>query len=123
MNFPTLTNSRKEVVTPSIYGFEDTTITSTIESAESEAGYVITRPRYSRTKKSFMVSYINVEFSVVSAVETFFRTQALGKANIFNWVHPKSGTTYTVRFNQDTFKLPINGELDKISFQFELITV
>jgi hypothetical protein len=87
-------------IEPPDYPLGVTSIASTIRS-ESEAGYVITRPRYTRTRKRWSLKWAMMSASDYTSLETFFNETTIGGANSFTWDHPITGTIYTVRFAED----------------------
>jgi hypothetical protein len=123
MDYPVLKNDLGEVIKPSVLDFSGRAITNTIISGESEAGYQITRPRYTRNKSAFSVNYESVDMIVYTTLLTFFRSSAIGKANFFNWTHPATSTVYVMRFNNDDLTYRQAGNPNKVSFQFELLEV
>ena len=119
MDFPTILNECGNEVLPSI-DFDEKSIRSTIVSEASEAGYVVTRPRYTRSLKSFKVSYENVAVAVYNIIDDFFNDDAIGMAVQFNWVHPVTSTTYVVRFDQDELDRTIDKSSAICSFSFKI---
>lgn len=71
--------------------YEDNTIRSPLE-----AGYELTRPRYTKLRKRFRVRYVWATQDTKDAIENFYQTVQCSE--IFEWTHPKEGTTYNVRF-------------------------
>lgn len=89
--FPTLS-------IPPVYPIKEDRADRAIKS-KTEAGYTITRARYSKVRKIFDVQYENMN----SADKVLF--DALLDAvketvDYFSWTHPATGTTYTVRFDE-----------------------
>ncbi len=66
---------------------------------ESEAGYVHTRLRYSRSRRNFKVPYENMSNADKVILDAFCDT-VHGSVTSFNWVHPLTGVTYVVRFDK-----------------------
>lgn len=67
--------------------------------SDFEGGYQHTRPRYTRVRRIFDIKYINLSDADKTTLETFINT-VKGSANSFTWTHPKTSTTYTVRFDK-----------------------
>lgn len=70
---------------------------------ESEAGYTMSRPRYTRTKESFNLVYQSILISDYLILKNFFKNNQ-GKS--FLYENPIDGIEYEVIFNMD--KLPYN---------------
>jgi len=88
--FPTLTKR------PS-YGFSDDSQDNTVVS-KSDGGYKSTRPRNTRLVGIWVVPYEKLSDAEYQSLMSFWRTQTYGCAEMFQWTHPKFGTTHTVRF-------------------------
>jgi phage-related protein len=73
---------------------EDATIRSSFE-----AGYEHTRPRFTRVRYTWSVSYKMLPASDKSTLETFVTTVREG-ADSFSWTNPVDSTTHTVKFIQ-----------------------
>lgn len=121
MDFPSLYTSLGKAVVPSVR-FAQKSIKSSIVSEESEAGYAISRPRYTRNKKAFSVTYNAIEYSVYETLNTFFEDSALGRSNFFNWTHPKTAVVYNVRFDNDELNIDTESA-DKVTVSFNLLEV
>ena len=89
--FPTLS---KNISYPIEEELEDTTI-----SSPTDAGYVITRQRYSRQRKTWTIRYKNLSADDKKDIEDFISTID-GGASAFYWTCPLDNVTYTVRFTQ-----------------------
>ena len=75
---------------------------------EFEAGYVQSRAKWTRSRKIFALSWTAMEDADKVLLEVFFDNN-LGAT--FNWTHPVSSTTYTVRFVEDELPaqyVPVN---------------
>lgn len=110
--FPTLSH-------PPEYPLKETRIDQSLKS-EVEKGYVVTRPRFTRTRKRIRVTYNVLSQADKNTLDTFVDT-VKGDANIFTWTHPQSGTVYNVRFAK-----PPEFELFAIDYwktEFDLETV
>lgn len=85
---------------PSIKFSKDSTSKTKKEAirSDSEASYIMSRPRYTREKKSFELVYSNILISDFLILETFFTTYQ-GQNFTFNDVF--SNMEYEVIFNMD----------------------
>lgn len=90
MAFPTLTAAP---VYPITENREDNTIKSSAES-----GYVLARPRFTRSRKNWGVSYRNVGSSDKSAIAGHY--DAVGCSMIFSWTNPSDAAAYSVRYGK-----------------------
>lgn len=93
MDYPTLTAVPNR-------DFGDNTNKVTIKS-ESQAGWVTTRARNTRSKEKFNVKYTDMSETDHATLKAFFEDDACGAVEIFNWTHPVSSTVYEVRFKDD----------------------
>lgn len=75
----------------------DGVIEDNVLRSQSEAGYEQTRPRYTRARRSWGVSYIRLSAADEALLRAFEITTLRNGADSFTWTHPISGTTYTVR--------------------------
>jgi phage-related protein len=95
-NFPSLS-------TPPNYPLREIIEDRAIKN-KSEAGYVQTRLRATRQTKLFEVVYNVLSDSDKSSLKTFYDT--VENVDSFNWTHPYTDVTYTVRFDTiPTFNL------------------
>lgn len=78
-----------------VKNYNDSTISSPMET-----GLEITRPRSSRVRREWQVSYRNTLQSDEDALDNFICNVVNGGAGMFQWTHPGTGETYTVRFSQ-----------------------
>lgn len=62
-----------------------------------EGGYTITRPRYSRIRKTFSFTYRSMTEADKATMQTFWGTTK-GGSEIINWTNPYNNTVYQVRF-------------------------
>lgn len=90
-NFPALSHGPE-------YPLKESRVDQALKS-ESEKGYVLARPRFTRTRKRFHVTYNVLEQEDKDALESFVET-VKGDTGIFTWTHPQSGATYNVRFSK-----------------------
>jgi hypothetical protein len=93
-NFPTLSTGIDSST------FEQTIPEDPTASSESEGGYVITRPRFTRIpRKTFNFSFTDVsEADRVAFLDVFYAQTVLCSALNFNWTHPVTGIVHDVRF-------------------------
>ena len=89
-----------------IYPLKESRVDNTIKS-DTEAGYVITRARYSKVRKKFNIIYQLLTAADKALLDTFIDTVS-GATDSFTWVHPASGTSYTVRF-EDPPEIELTG--------------
>lgn len=74
---------------------EDAVIRSTMED-----GTIKTRPRFTRNRLTFELSWSTMPEEQKQDLETFLRTTTKNGSKIFNWTHPSSGKNYEVRFSE-----------------------
>lgn len=67
--------------------------------SQSEGGYVVTRPRFTRVPKTFEFSYKMLPDADKDTLKAFEETVAF-TSGIFVWTHPKTSATYNVRFDK-----------------------
>lgn len=89
--FPTLT------VTPSIEGWGEELAQDPTIRTQLDAGYILTRARFTRIPKKWKVKYGLITQTDKATLETFQNT-VKGGAGIFSWTSPVGLTTYSVRF-------------------------
>lgn len=112
MAFPTLSSA------PLISGFNEAAALDPVIRSPKEAGYVQTRPRFTRVPKKFHVTYASMTDSDKSALESWEATVGYG-ANSDTWMHPKTSVSYTVRLT-GPIKYAL-GETDSLwTFDFDL---
>jgi hypothetical protein len=78
-----------------VKNYNDSTISSPMDS-----GLEITRARFTRIRREWQISYRNALQSDEDALDAFIRTVTIGMAASFQWTHPVTGETVTVRFSQ-----------------------
>ena len=101
MAFPTL--STNPLVTPHENNLEDgSTIASPVE-----AGYVQTRPRFTRIREEWHVSYSGLPAADRTALRAHEVAVKVG-ADYFSWTDPVTGTSHNVRYTG-----PIKYKLDE----------
>lgn len=98
MAFPNL--SAKPRTCPS------TQVDNTVRSPV-EAGYVLTRPRFTRQLYKFGPMEIVCDATDKGLFEAFYQT--VWTSTIFDWTHPISGTVYKVRFDAPPTITPLEG--------------
>lgn len=62
----------------------------------AEGGYEQTRPRFTRARRTWGLSYI-VDATDLATLRAFEWTTVSNGADLFTWTHPVSGVSYTVR--------------------------
>ena len=90
------------IATPNL-PLEEISTTSTIRSPY-EAGYVNTRPRWTRARKVFVLRWNALSSSDFTTLRTFFEDTVNGGGDSFTWTQPVTSTSYTVRFAQDNLR-------------------
>jgi len=93
-SFPTLTEDGN-TIRPN-YPYSEKNEDSVIRS-EFDGGYVQTRARYSRVRKTWQVVYTALNTANKLLVSAFVNTVQCGADN-FTWVDPVTSTSYDVRF-------------------------
>jgi len=93
-NFPTFTENGVDIPPsyPLVEQLEDSTIRS-----KFDGGYVQTRARYTRIRKTWKISYLNLSNTNKNTLITFLNT-INGGADSFTWVNPVDTLSYSVRF-------------------------
>ncbi len=71
---------------------EDSTLRS-----EFTAGYTQSRPKFTRLRRTWGVSYVDLPDADVALLRTFESTTLVNGSAPFTWTHPKSGITPTVQ--------------------------
>ena len=74
---------------------EDVVIRSTMED-----GTIKTRPRFTRNRMTYELSWSSMPEDQKQALETFLRITTKNGSKIFNWTHPSSGKQIEVRFSE-----------------------
>ncbi|MBU0517183.1 MAG: hypothetical protein KJ621_20705 [Proteobacteria bacterium] len=89
--------------------------------AKSEAGYVLTRPRWTTARKRFEVRYQYLTPADFTSLDNFFQNVAQGGAVAFSWNHPQTGSVHTVRFATDDleWETPTGVNRRHVGFQLE----
>ncbi len=66
-------------------------------SSRMEAGYVLTRPRFTRSRTKFTLHYPLLPLADVTLLKA--HEASVGYSTIFTWTHPAdNATTYNVRY-------------------------
>jgi hypothetical protein len=86
--------SSPPLVEPYEHGADDEQATI---SSPKEAGYVQTRPRFTRVTKKWHLGYPGSMTDEDQSLMEAWQTTVAYRADSFIWVHPKSGVWYTVR--------------------------
>lgn len=92
MDFPTL--SLKPAL-PLDFEREDAVLRS-----ESDGGYEMTRPRFTRNRMVFTLQYEDLPMAECLSLDSFYVDDCANGSVIFNWVHPGTGVSHKVRFKQ-----------------------
>lgn len=66
--------------------------------SEFEDGSQQTRPKHTRIRNTFTVSWKSLPDDEKQLLEDFYRNTVKAGAEAFNWTHPVSGKQYVVRF-------------------------
>jgi len=67
-----------------------------------EAGYAQTRSKWTATKREFAISWKGMSNASHTSLTTFFSTTVVGGSLSWIWNNPLSGTTFEVRFLDDS---------------------
>lgn len=66
--------------------------------SETEGGYIITRPRHTRTpRKTFDTGFTSISQASKAAIDAFYATKR-GGSQSFTWTNPTTAVEHTVRF-------------------------
>ena len=95
MDFPTLS---KSPAYPIIEELEDSVL-----KTDMEAGYTVTRQRFTRVRKRWRFRYVFIPSSDYNNLTGFISNNTHGGADSFNWANPMTGNNCVVRFD----KLPV----------------
>lgn len=89
---------------PNTIGAPDYPLTETPEDAvirsTMEDGTEKTRPRFTRNRMTFELSWQSMPQDEKVELETFFRTTLKNGAMAFYWTHPATSKQYYVRFSE-----------------------
>jgi hypothetical protein len=92
-DFPTLSDGP-------VVPIKETTVRETIRE-KYENGLVNTRSRWTTSRKRFHVRYEYMNANDFGSLDNFFANTAKAGAVSFDWEHPQTGSTHTVRFSKD----------------------
>jgi phage-related protein len=65
----------------------------------SDAGYVQMRPKFTRARRSWGLTYPDLPDTDAATLRYFELTTLHNGVDIFTWTHPKTGTTYNVQLS------------------------
>ncbi|MEA5092463.1 hypothetical protein SDC9_37476 [bioreactor metagenome] len=66
--------------------------------SEFDAGYEQTRPRFTRNRTTYGLSWKAMRTTDKSTLDSFYKNTLANGALMFTWAHPDDGITHTVRF-------------------------
>jgi len=95
--FPTLTEGSLTILAglPIVERRENSVLRS-----KFEGGYVQTRPRFTRARRVWQITYNQLSSANKILIDNFIDT-VLGGADSFTWTNPQNSTSYTVRFKDN----------------------
>lgn len=102
MAFPVLS------INPLVEPFEQTAALDPTIRSEQEAGYVQTRPRFTRVPRKWHIAYSGLPLADKSALESHEISVNFG-AGMFSWTNPIDGATHNVRYLGSIKFKPENG--------------
>ena len=73
--------------------------TSHREVFKSNVGYIMTRPKWTRTTRKFNLKWKNMTTADKATLQTFFDDNV---GSSFDWTYSLTSTTYTVIFGSDS---------------------
>ncbi len=113
MAFPVLSSP------PLIESYEHTAASDPVIRSPQEAGYIQTRPRFTRVPKKWHISYPGTMTETDRTLMEAWEASVQYGAGSDSWTHPKTGTVYTVRLGAPIkYKFGISDEY--WSFEFDL---
>lgn len=77
-------------------GCNEVTLDPALRS-EMESGIILTRPRYTRVRRTWQLTWANMRGADYRTLRNFY-TQMRGGALSFRWTHPREGKVFEVRF-------------------------
>lgn len=89
-DFPTISSTGKPDAHRATYA-DDPTI-----RVQFDGGYEETRARYTRLRGQWTVQYHNLSQADKETLDAFFAARGLG-GDAFNWTHPATGDSHSVR--------------------------
>jgi phage-related protein len=95
--------------------------------SQFENGVEQRRPQRSQWIREFKLTYKNRYYADMNTILTLFSSKQ-GAFQSFTWVNPEDGSTYTVRFKEDSFTRQLKAGASNTSsaiydFSFTLIEV
>jgi phage-related protein len=92
-NYPTLSKDFDAT------SFEESSENTVIQPANTEGGYTLTRPKFTRRpRRTFMFKHVDLTETERVSLQNFWDTHK-GGSLAFNWTHPVTATVYNVRFD------------------------
>ena len=89
--------------------------------SRSDAGYLVSRPLWTATKREFKLKWKALTNSQVEQIETFFDNIGWGGTE-FNFTSPVDSTTYAVKLMDDEMKVKYIAE-DKFEVKLTFMEV
>ena len=81
-----------------VYPLEETPLDSDgLISSSPEAGYIQTRPRFTRTRRTFRPLYKGLSDADKALLDAFYYTETSRGSVVFAWTHPITATSHNVR--------------------------
>lgn len=98
MPFPVLTRPPSFPIDP------DGTLEDGVLRTPAESGYVETRPRFTRARRSWGLNYPSLPDADVTALRTWEQVTLRNGADAFDWTHPLTAATHTVQLGPGLIK-------------------
>jgi hypothetical protein len=98
MAFPTLSRPPSFPIDP------DGSLEDGVLRTTAEAGYVETRPRFTRARRSWGLNYPNLPDADTVTLRSWELTTLRNGADSFDWTHPLTAATYTVQLGPGLIK-------------------
>ena len=92
MNYPTLVRIPSYPIEVSI---EDAVLRS-----DTDSGHVITRPKFTKSRRSFTINYEDAPLSDMTTLEDFYFDDCGNGSAVFNWTRPDTGQVFVVGFKE-----------------------
>jgi hypothetical protein len=105
MTFPTLTQQAAYPLDP------DGELEDVILRSPTDAGYEITRPRFTRARRTWGINYPALSNADTTTLRAFEQATLRNGADSFSWTHPISKTVYTVRLTGPISYARANGPM------------
>ena len=112
MLFPTLS---VKPVSPLNHTSEDAVIRD-----QKDAGYVSTRPRFTRVRRNYTVNYTDVPQIDADLLDDFYHIDCANGSVMFDWTHP-NGSVITCRFNSPIQFSNVYFGYYNVSFELEQV--